>query len=62
VWLPAQRACVPVNAESSELNIIAMLVTDIALLLIMLGGLFNLRRNGGGEFGLTQLLWRQVGW
>jgi len=38
-----------------------MLVTDIALLLIMLGGLFRLRLQGGGAFGLSQLLWKQVG-
>ena len=37
-----------------------MLVTDIALLLIMLGGLFRLRRACGGAFGLTQLMWKQV--
>jgi hypothetical protein len=38
-----------------------MLVTDIALLLIMLGGLFRMRLRGGGVFGLSQLLWKQVG-
>jgi len=37
-----------------------MLVTDIALLLIMLVGLLRLRLHGGGTFGLAQLLWRQV--
>ena len=39
-----------------------MLVTDIVLLLIMLGGLFRLRRHSGGASGLIQLLWKQVGW
>jgi len=39
-----------------------MLVTDIALLLIMLGGLFRLRHDGAFTFGLSQLLWKQVGW
>jgi hypothetical protein len=34
----------------------------MALLLIILAGLFVLRRNGGGTFGLTRLLWRQVRW
>jgi hypothetical protein len=33
-----------------------MLVTDIALLLIMLGGLIHLRLQEGGTFGLSQLL------
>lgn len=37
-----------------------MPVTDIALLLIMLVGLFRLRCHGGGTFGLAQVLWRQV--
>jgi len=37
-----------------------MLVTDIALLLIMLVGLLRLRVRGDGTFGLAQLLWRQV--
>lgn len=37
-----------------------MLVTDIALLLIMLLGLFRLRLRGVGTYGLVQLLWRQV--
>jgi len=37
-----------------------MAVTDIILLLIMLVGLFRLRRNRCGTFGLAQLLWKQV--
>ena len=36
-----------------------MLITDISLLLIMLVGLFRLRRHGSA-FGLNQVLWRQV--
>jgi hypothetical protein len=59
-WLPAERTCVPVNLESSVLNLVAMLVTDIALLLIMFVGLIRLRHHGGFKFGLIQLLWRQV--
>ena len=39
---------------------IAMAITDIALLLIMLVGLFRLRHRGNDRFGLTQVLWRQV--
>jgi hypothetical protein len=47
--------------ETSRLEFIpVVLVTDIALLLIMLVGLFRLRREGGGTFGLSQFLWRQV--
>ena len=37
-----------------------MTVTDIILLLIMLVGLFRIRRGCGGTFGLAQLLWKQV--
>jgi hypothetical protein len=51
---------VPTNTESNKLNIIVTLVTDVILLLIMLIGLFRLRRNGAGTFGLGQLLWRQA--
>ena len=39
-----------------------MVVTDIVLLLIMLVGLLRLRRHGGGTFGVTHLLWKQVWW
>jgi hypothetical protein len=39
---------------------IAMAVTDIALLLIMLVGLLRLRYHGNDMFGLTQVLWKQV--
>jgi hypothetical protein len=34
----------------------------MALLLIVLAGMYVLRRNGGGKFGLARLLWKQVGW
>jgi len=46
--------------ESGVLNLVAMLVTDIALLLIMFVGLIRLRLQGGLKFGLIQLLWKQV--
>jgi hypothetical protein len=52
--------CMPTNTTTSTLNVTPMLVTDITLLLIMLVGLFRLRREGGGWFGLSQFLWRQV--
>jgi hypothetical protein len=34
--------------------------TDIVLLLTMLAGLFRLRYDGYGTFGLARLLWKQV--
>ena len=37
-----------------------MLVADVALLLIMLVGLFRLRRQGSDTVGLVEHLWRQV--
>lgn len=49
-------------SDPSDLGFIPTIVADIALLLIILAGLLVLRRNGGGEFGLTRLLWRQVRW
>jgi len=49
------------NSESSKLNIIVTLIADIILLLTVLVGLFRLRRNYGGRFGLEHLLWNQVG-
>ncbi|KAI9441047.1 hypothetical protein F5148DRAFT_1258649 [Russula earlei] len=54
------RNCVVDNTESSKLNIIVTLITDIVLLLIMLVGLLRIRRYGGVTFGLGRLLWRQV--
>ena len=39
-----------------------MLTTDFSLIVIMLVGLFRLRRHGGGWFDLGRLLWKQVGW
>jgi len=39
---------------------VAMAITDIALLLIMLVGLFRLRHPGNDMFGLAQVLWRQA--
>ena len=48
------------KTESSILNLIAMLFTDIVLLFTMLVGLLRVRTSGGGTFGLTKLLWKQV--
>lgn len=48
------------NTESNKPNIIVTFIADIILLLIMLVGLLRIRRQGGGTFGLGQLLWKQV--
>ncbi|KAI0002214.1 hypothetical protein BJV74DRAFT_41381 [Russula compacta] len=58
-WSPMLLTCVPVNTESNVTSLVAMVVTDIALLLTMLIGLLRVRRHGGGMFALTRLLWRQ---
>jgi len=39
-----------------------MLATDFTLIVIMLVGLFRLRRRGGGWFDMGRLLWKQVSW
>jgi len=44
-----------------KLNMIMILTTDIALLLIMLIGLLRLGFNEPGVYGLGRLMWRQVG-
>jgi len=59
VWVPSQRTCQSLNTEGSNLNLFALLITDIALLFIMLAGLLRMRTRGGPTFGLTQLLWKQ---
>lgn len=48
--------------ERGILGIIPTIFADISLVLIMLIGLLLLRRHGGGMFGLTPILWRQVRW
>ena len=59
--MPEQEGCIVVNTESTKLNIIVTLVTDVILLLIMLVGLLRIRRYGCGKFGLGYLMWKQVG-
>ena len=51
-------SCISLHTENSVLALVNLLVTDLALLLIMLVGLLRLRY--GGAYGLTQLLWKQV--
>jgi hypothetical protein len=48
------------NIESTKPNIVGSLFSDIALLLIMLIGLYPLR--GAGAFALGRTLWKQVRW
>ena len=60
-WTLEAGTCVISNVHSMELNIITTLITDIALLLIMLIGLLRLGFNEPGVHGLGRLMWRQVG-
>jgi hypothetical protein len=48
------------DTESGKKTIIAILVTDVVLLLTMLAGLVRMRLHGN-MFGFAQILWRQVG-
>ena len=49
------------NFEVTKPNVVASLITNVALLLIMLIGLFRLRLvTSGGALGRT--LWNQVRW
>jgi hypothetical protein len=48
------------DIHSTKLNTITTLVTDIALLLIMLIGLLRLGFHEPGVYGLGRLMWRQV--
>ncbi|KAF8473063.1 hypothetical protein DFH94DRAFT_695989 [Russula ochroleuca] len=59
VRVPGQAICVPVNTESCILSYIPAIISDMALLIILLVGLLVLRRHGGGTFGLARLLWKQ---
>ena len=61
VWDPAVKSCITTNIEVCKLAMVSGFVTDTVLLLIMLGGLLQLRRRGGGSYELWHLLWKQVG-
>jgi len=58
-WLPAQGSCVALNPQSSKLNTVSTLVTDVSLLIIMLVGLVRLRGHRSSTFGLGRFLWKQ---
>ena len=57
----ASGSCNVANVRSTKLNMIALLITDIALLLIMLIRLLRLGFNEPGIYALGHLMWRQVG-
>jgi len=51
---------VSVQSDSNALGFIATIIADMVLLLIILACLLVMRYRGGGEFGLTRLIWQQV--
>jgi len=59
-WDVFLAQCIVTNSESSKLNIIVLLITDIVLLLIVLIGLLHTRHHGDSTFGIKRLLWKQV--
>jgi len=60
-WVPEASTCVTTDIHNTKLNLISTLITDIALLLIMLVGLLRLGFNDSGVYELGRLMWRQVG-
>ncbi|KAH9985894.1 hypothetical protein BJV74DRAFT_548942 [Russula compacta] len=58
-WVPGQQSYIVYNIETSKLSIITTLITDVALLFIVLVGLFRMRLQDGGPFGIGRLLWTQ---
>ena len=58
VFLPG---CIIFNSHSNKLNIIVTLIVDIILLLVVLVGLLRWHSDGLGMFGISRLLWKQVG-
>jgi hypothetical protein len=62
VWSPGANACTLFNVDSTTPAIIGSLVSDLALLFIMLIGLLRLRREAGDAFALGRTLWKQVRW
>ena len=49
-----------VEGNFSALGFIPIIIGEMVVLLIILVGLVVMRRRGGGEFGLTRLIWKQV--
>ena len=52
------------NVGTNRLSAIAILFTDVVLLIIMLIGLLRMRLETSGalRFGLGRILWNQVWW
>jgi len=60
-WSAALPGCIVFNTDNSKLNIIVLFITDLVLLVTMLGGLLRFRRDVGGTCSVERLLWKQVG-
>jgi hypothetical protein len=58
-WNSTQLACEPVKTDNSDLGFLSIVLSDIAVSLITLAGLFSLRRRHRGGT-LAHLLWKQV--
>ena len=52
--------CTVLNLENTLPSTLAILFTDIVLLVTMLIGLFRMRVKGAGELNLAHFLWKQV--
>jgi hypothetical protein len=59
-WNVLLEQCIVTNSESSKLNILVLLITDVVLLLIVLAGLLRMRYQNRITCGIGQLLWKQV--
>jgi len=58
-WVSTQGGCVPVENDPNSFDFMPAIIADMCLLLIILAGLFTLRCNGVGVFGLTRIIWKQ---
>ncbi|VDB92260.1 unnamed protein product [Peniophora sp. CBMAI 1063] len=56
-WVPAESTCVVLETQTSRANVTVTLLTDIFLLLVMLGGLFRWREARSSD--VWRLLWNQ---
>lgn len=61
VWVGPMTPCTPLDVQPTKMANIATLVTDFALLLIMIAGLRRLGYHRGGSFEMGHFLWKQVG-
>ncbi|KAN0141811.1 hypothetical protein V8E53_000273 [Lactarius tabidus] len=58
IWDPTQSVCVVLNTEITTKTVIAVLISDVIVLITVLVGLLRLRIYGT-MFSLAQFLWRQ---